>query len=110
MADDRWLTFDCYGTIADWNSCMRGALEPVVGASAGALLSAYHQAELALEAGPEWRPYRDILTSGLAWAARRLDIPLDSADVFVTAWPEMTVFPDTGEALGALAPARAGRR
>jgi 2-haloacid dehalogenase len=105
MADDRWLTFDCYGTIADWNSCMRGALEPVVGGNAAALLSAYHQAELALEAGPTWRPYRDILSSGLAWAARRLGIPLDSADVFVAAWPEMTVFPDTDEALGALASA-----
>ena len=55
MADDRWLTFDCYGTIADWNTCMREALEPVVGAAAPALLTAYHLAELTLEASPELR-------------------------------------------------------
>src|ERR1700691_560243 len=57
MAATRWLTFDCYGTIADWNACMLSALEPVAGASAGALLAAYHRAESIVEAGPQWRPY-----------------------------------------------------
>ena len=37
MAATRWLTFDCYGTIADWNSCMLSALEPVAGTQAEAL-------------------------------------------------------------------------
>ena len=107
MTGDRWLTFDCYGTIADWKTCMYGALEPVVGAPAMALLNTYHQAELVLEAGPSWRPYRDVLSSGLRWAARRLGVPLDAerADVFVDAWPHMTVFDDAGAALGALASA-----
>jgi len=107
MADDRWLTFDCYGTIADWNTCMREALVPVVGAAAPALLTAYHQAELILEAGPSWRPYREILSSGLAWAARRLQVPLDPAQAgaLVEAWPRMTVFEDAGGALSALASA-----
>ena len=49
---DKWLTFDCYGTIADWNTGMAGPLEKVVGRDAGQLLAAYHQAELELEAGP----------------------------------------------------------
>ena len=69
MAATRWLTFDCYGTIADWNSCMLSALEPVAGAQADALLGAYHRAESILEAGPQWRPYRDVLTDGLTLAA-----------------------------------------
>ena len=46
---DKWLTFDCYGTVADWNSGMGGALADLAGVSqpdAGRLLSAYHQAEL----------------------------------------------------------------
>ncbi len=105
MADDRWLTFDCYGTIADWNTCMRGALEAIAGAAAPALLTAYHQAELTLEAGLPWRPYREILSSGLDWAARRLQIPLGAgqSDAFVEAWPRMTVFEDADGALGALA-------
>ncbi len=107
MADDKWLTFDCYGTIADWNSCMRGALEPVAGAAAPALLTAYHQAELALEAGPSWRPYRDVLSSGLRWAAHRLQVPLGpgQSGAFVAAWPDMAVFEDAAVALSTLASA-----
>ena len=101
MAATRWLTFDCYGTIADWNSCMLSALEPVVGGQGAALLSAYHQAESILEAGPQWRPYREILTDGLALAAQRSGIALPAAasDALVAAWPGMEIFDDVAEAL-----------
>jgi 2-haloacid dehalogenase len=106
MAGDRWLTFDCYGTVADWNSCMLAALEPVTGdrARAAALLAAYHRAESILEARPAWRPYREILADGLRMAARRSGVSLagDLADAFVTAWPSMTVFADVAEALETL--------
>lgn len=112
MAGDKWLTFDCYGTIADWNTCMREALRPAAGDGAAALLAGYHQAELMLEAGPGWRPYRDILTTGLELAARRAGVRLPDAGAlggsgagagaFVAAWPGMTVFPDVGPALSDL--------
>jgi len=104
MPGTRWLTFDCYGTIADWNACMLGALQPVVGGHAPSLLATYHRAESILEAGPEWRPYREVLTDGLDMAARRSGIAItpEQAGAFVTAWPEMQVFPDVAEALDAL--------
>jgi len=103
----RWLTFDCYGTVADWNTCMGGALlaiPEVNGAAAGRLLTAYHQAELELEAGPGWRPYREVLTAGLARAAERerITLPRGGEDAFVRAWPDMPVFGDAGPALAAL--------
>jgi 2-haloacid dehalogenase len=101
---DKWLTFDCYGTIADWNSGMGAALERVAGQDAAGLLGSYHQAELELEAGPGWMPYREVLTAGLAWAAQRegLSLPAGASDSFVTAWPDMPVFEDAGPALTAL--------
>src|SRR5215469_6689582 len=99
MAGDKWLTFDCYGTIADWNTCMRGALESVAGARSAAVLTAYHQAELVIEAGPSWLPYREVLSSALRLAARRAGVALDSAELFVDAWPQMSVFDDVGLAL-----------
>ena len=74
MPGTRWLTFDCYGTIADWNTCMLGALEPIAGVHAAPLLASYHRAESILEATPQWRPYRDILTGGLGLAARRIAV------------------------------------
>jgi 2-haloacid dehalogenase len=98
---DRWLTFDCYGTIADWNTCMGGAIEAIAGAQAGRLLAAYHQAELEIEAGPDWRPYREVLTAGLARAAAReqIALPPGGEQAFVRAWPGMPVFDDAGPAL-----------
>jgi 2-haloacid dehalogenase len=101
MAATRWLTFDCYGTIADWNSCMLSALEPVAGAQADALLGAYHRAESILEAAPQWRPYRDVLTDGLELAAQRsgVELPAAASGALVAAWPGMEIFPDVAEAL-----------
>ena len=101
---DKWLTFDCYGTIADWNTCMGAALEAIAGAKAGRLLVAYHQAELEIEAGPGWRPYREVLTAGLARAARReqITLPRGGEEAFVRAWPDMPVFDDAGAALTTL--------
>jgi 2-haloacid dehalogenase len=122
MPDAKWLTFDCYGTIADWTACMLGALAPVAGKDAAPLLHAYHRAEAVLEAEPCWRPYREILRDGLRLAAQRIGgpalntvlsntvppntgAPNTGAEVFAAAWPTMTVFPDAGEALTALAAA-----
>jgi 2-haloacid dehalogenase len=104
---DKWLTFDCYGTVADWNTGMGGALAGVAGVSqadARRLLAAYHQAELEIEAGPGWRPYREVLTAGLARAAAReqVRLPRGGEEAFVRAWPDMPVFGDAGAALNAL--------
>ena len=74
--------------------------------SAASLLAAYHRAESILEAGPQWRPYREILTDGLgAGGAAHRDraSPPEQAGAFVAAWPSMPVFPDVAEALATLA-------
>jgi 2-haloacid dehalogenase len=104
---DKWLTFDCYGTVADWNACMSGAIESIAGVSGPAarrLLTAYHQAELELEAAAQWQPYREILTAGLARAAERehLTLPPGAQAALVQGWPDMGVFADAGPALAAL--------
>jgi 2-haloacid dehalogenase len=107
VAGDRWLTFDCYGTLADWNACMLGALTAVAGAQGPALLAAYHQAELIVEAGPSWLPYRSVLSQALLAAARRVDVrlPAGAESALADAWPQMPLFPDAGAALSALADA-----
>jgi 2-haloacid dehalogenase len=105
LAATRWLTFDCYGTIADWNSGMLEALEPVAGERAASLLGAYHRAESVLEARATWCPYREVLTDGLAWAARQTGVALAPAQAgaLIDAWQDMPVFPDAAEALSMLA-------
>jgi 2-haloacid dehalogenase len=100
---DRWLTFDCYGTIADWDAGMGTPLEKIVGRDSGRLLGAYHQAELELEAGPGWMPYREAqLGVGLGGPARGITLPDGGEATFIRAWPDMPVFDDAGPALAAL--------
>jgi 2-haloacid dehalogenase len=104
MPSQRWLTFDCYGTIADWNACMNRALGPVAGGNTAPLLAAYHRAEAVVEAWPHWRPYRDVLAESLRLAARRTGITVtaEQESALADAWPSMEIFGDAAEALAAL--------
>ena len=48
---DRWATFDCYGTLIDWNGGIRAALAGTwPAADPDGLLAAYHRVEPELEA------------------------------------------------------------
>ena len=63
------LTFDCYGTLIDWEAGLLAALRPPLSAHGieapdDALLEAFARHEAELEAGP-YQPYRTILGSVL---------------------------------------------
>jgi 2-haloacid dehalogenase len=46
MDDQRWATFDCYGTLVDWNAGIAAELARLVGsAEVGRLLRRYHAIE-----------------------------------------------------------------
>jgi 2-haloacid dehalogenase len=64
------LTFDCYGTLIDWEAGLLAAMRPPMAAHGIAaddetLLEAFARHEAEAEAGP-YRPYRDVLGSVLA--------------------------------------------
>src|SRR5215210_1691839 len=102
------MTFDCYGTLIDWETGLLAALRPVLdahGVAAGddALLEAYGRHESELEAGP-YVAYRDVVGGSL----RRLgaDLGFEPTDEEVRAfgrsvgdWP---AFPDSPDALARL--------
>src|SRR3954462_14940194 len=61
----RALTFDCYGTLIDWESGILAALHPILRAHRlhcddSAVLTTYSELEAAAEAG-EYLLYREIL-------------------------------------------------
>ncbi len=100
-----WVTFDCYGTLADWLGGMRNALTPHVGADdAERLLHAYHAIEAQVEAQRPLLPYREVLTETLRRAAEReqIALPAGSETALVDHWHELPIFEDVGPALGAL--------
>jgi len=103
------LSFDCYGTLVDWE---RGLLDAVgsvarrhgVEPDAGELLALYAELEADEEAGA-YRPYRDVLRSVLSGLGAELGFaptPAD-CDAFADSVGDWRPFPDTVAALGRLA-------
>jgi 2-haloacid dehalogenase len=93
---DRWATFDCYGTLIDWNSGIGRELERIFGAArAGELLHAYHELEPQIQREDETRRYREVMAVVLA----RLGAPADQQDALGRSLPEWGPFPEVPPAL-----------
>lgn len=103
------ITFDCYGTLIDWE---RGIAEAFAAEAARAgrsfapadVLGVYSEVEPEVEAGP-YRKYRDVLNETAARVAARLgwSVPRDRASFLAESLPAWRPFPDTNPALRRLA-------
>ena len=95
VATERWATFDCYGTLIDWNGGIRSELARVFGEDrADELLERYHELEPELEADGK-RSYREVLTE----AMRELGAPAGEEDALARSLPSWRPFPEVPEAL-----------
>ena len=95
MARDRWATFDCYGTLIDWNGGIRAQLARVFGEErADELLERDHELEPELEADGTLT-YREVLTE----AFRRLGAPADEETALADSLPDWRPFPEVPQAL-----------
>jgi len=98
----RWATFDCYGTLIDWNGGIGRELERLFGATRGGeLLRAYHELEPQIQREDPGRSYREVMAVALA----RLGAPADEEDALGRSLPRWAPFP---EVPAALEEARAG--
>lgn len=102
------LTFDCYGTLIDWERGIADALGPILARHGRpldeeALLERYALIESALEAGP-YLPYREILRRALDEFGRVLgfDPSSEERDAFGGSVAEWPAFPDSADALARL--------
>src|SRR6478735_3375663 len=63
---ERWATFDCYGTLVDWNGGIREQLERLFGVErADELLARFHRIEPEIQAASPGLSYREVLTIAL---------------------------------------------
>lgn len=99
------LTFDCYGTLIDWESGILEALAPFRSESTrnptdDEILKHYGLAESGVQAGGYQR-YRDVLAEVMKQMASFLDIEISEydVDVLATSIPYWRPFPDTVDAL-----------
>jgi 2-haloacid dehalogenase len=73
---DRWATFDCYGTLIDWNGGIRRELARIFGEDeAGWLLQRYHRIEPELQHDARLS-YREVMTQALERLAEEEDVEL----------------------------------
>jgi 2-haloacid dehalogenase len=98
----RWATFDCYGTLVDWNGGIGDELERLFGADERErALAFYHELEPEIEAANPGAPYREVLTRTLAGAAESLgrELPDDEHNALGRSLPTWPVFEEVPEAL-----------
>jgi 2-haloacid dehalogenase len=98
---DRWATFDCYGTLIDWNAGIRDQLERLFGVQdAPRLLERYHELEPKVQA-EAYRSYREVLTLTLERLAEQegLGIPEGETDALARSLPDWPPFAEVPAAL-----------
>jgi 2-haloalkanoic acid dehalogenase type II len=105
--DIRAATFDCYGTLIDWEGGLGSFLYEILLREGGgplepgrALRERWEQIQFELVQG-EYRPYKEILGESLRrWAAERsLALSEGDADALVRSMRSWQPFPDTRPAL-----------
>src|SRR5438094_2432253 len=100
----RWATFDCYGTLIDWNGGIGRELERLFGAEHTArLLHGYHELEREVERERPAASYREVLTVALVRLAGRegLELAAGEEDALARSLPAWEPFPDVPAALTA---------
>ena len=109
LSDFKVLTFDCYGTLIDWETGMIAGLAPLTGRVAGGLsrnriLQAHAVAESAQQAQTPTMRYRDLLAIVYKRLAEQWGVAASHAECVaygrsIEHWP---AFPDSAEALAYL--------
>lgn len=88
----RWATFDCYGTLVDWNGGIRAELARLwPGEDADALLRRYHEAEPEVQRENPDASYREVMARVLALLG---DVPAGEEDALARSLPRWRVFPE----------------
>ena len=109
LANFQALTFDCYGTLIDWEAGIRSHLEPWaakhgIGKNGAELLSMYARLEKTVETANPRMLYPDILATTLMTMAQQLGRGADeqAAKAFGASIGDWPAFPDSENALAYL--------
>lgn len=111
MSDDTFdlITFDCYGTLIDWEGGIIAAFQQEAarlgaGLDAEAVIAAYHAEEPAVES-TSYRTYREVLAETARGVAARLGLAIEPerATFLAESLPRWQPFADTNAALERLA-------
>ena len=98
--NERWATFDCYGTLIDWNGGIRAQLARLwPDEDANALLRRYHELEPEIEREEPSLSYREVMRRTLA---RLGEVPAGEEDALGESLPRWSPFPEVAASLAEL--------
>ena len=104
-----WVSFDCYGTLVDWETGISTAVAEVLNShgirkSKAEILALFADVEPTVQDSPEYLEYRRVLRGVMAMIGRRLGFQCAASelDCLADTLPNWPVFPDTVAALNAL--------
>jgi 2-haloacid dehalogenase len=98
----RWATFDCYGTLVDWNAGITAELGRLLGESQRErLLSRYHEIEPRVQSEHPTLSYRDVMAAVLSQLASEegVTLPDAEADALGRSLPDWPVFAEVPASL-----------
>jgi 2-haloacid dehalogenase len=102
---NRWVSFDCFGTLVDWQAWLTEVLGPLGGPGVESLVRAYHAQERLIERESPQRSYKDVLATALVRATAEAGIRVSHRDaraMLVEGWGAMQLFDDVEAMLGEL--------
>jgi len=100
----RWATFDCYGTLIDWNTGIGTVLERLYGVEqAPELLRRYHELEPQVQA-EAYRSYAEVLSLTLERLANEIGhgVPEGESGALAQSLPEWPTYLEVPETLAEL--------
>ena len=105
-----WLTFDCYGTLIQWDEGLLGAINRILAkqttasVDADTLIEVYDKYEHELEQTPPHRSFRDVAGTGLELAMKELGLSYEASDIEIltSGISGMPPFAEVPAALGEL--------
>ena len=104
-----WVSFDCYGTLVDWETGISGAVGEVleshgVRMSRGEILGLFADVEPRVQGSESFLKYREVLRRVMELMGKEVGMELSESELGCLAdtLPDWPVFPDTVGALRAL--------
>lgn len=105
----RWLTFDCYGTLIQWDEGLLAAMNEILSAKGGnidqpAFIAVYDRYEHELEEQRPHRSFKQVTALALELAMKEFGLPFDGADadLLTSSIGRMPPFPEVVATLGKL--------
>ncbi|HEY7184999.1 MAG TPA: HAD hydrolase-like protein [Vicinamibacterales bacterium] len=100
----RWVTFDCFGTLVDWQTGFASMIAPLAGDRTSDVVRAYHASERIVERETPHRPYKTVLATALARAAAARGVSLSETDAraLERSWGSLPIFDDAESMLAEL--------